>query len=137
MATETKPRPIRMTDDQWDNYRKLLGNTWLINQIAKAVKHGEPKSDKGSRPMKKYSPEVANELGAKLIQDLLDGIEFETPVDAGKSLGTLIMLATRCLDQVMGSEYTAKTLLQVSEEMETGEPQKRTKVEMINRSKTH
>lgn len=43
MATETKPRPIRMTDDQWDNYRKLLGNTWLINQIAKAVKQANRK----------------------------------------------------------------------------------------------
>lgn len=43
MATETKPRPIRMTDEQWDNYRKLLGNTWLINQIAKAVKQANRK----------------------------------------------------------------------------------------------
>lgn len=38
MTRETKPRPIRMTDEEWDNYRELLGNTWLINQIAKAVK---------------------------------------------------------------------------------------------------
>lgn len=85
--------------------------------------------------MKPYSPQVATELGSKLIQDLLDGIRFETPVDAGKSLGTLIMLATQCLDQVMGPEYATQTLLRVSEEMLSGEPQKRTKVEMINRSK--
>lgn len=43
MAIEKKPRPIRMTDEQWDNYRKLLGNTWLINQIAKAVKQANRK----------------------------------------------------------------------------------------------
>lgn len=44
MATETKPRPIRMTDEQWANYRKLLGNTWLINQIARAVKQANRKT---------------------------------------------------------------------------------------------
>ena len=87
--------------------------------------------------MKPYSPEIANELGAKLIQDLLDGIEFKTPTDAGKTLGTLMMLTTRCLDQVMGAEYAQQTMLRVMEQMATGEPQKRTKVEMINRSKTH
>lgn len=47
MAEETKPRPIRMTDDQWDNYRKLLGNAWLINQIAKAVKQANRNQTKG------------------------------------------------------------------------------------------
>lgn len=85
--------------------------------------------------MKPYSPQVATDLGSKLIQDFLDGIRFETPIDAGKSLGTLLMLATQCLDQVMGPEYTIQTLLRVSEEMSSGEPQKRTTVEMINRSK--
>lgn len=84
--------------------------------------------------MKPYSPEVANELGAKLIQDLLDGIEFQTPVDAGKTLGALMMLTTRCLDQVMGPDYAQETMLRVMEQMATGEPQKRTKVEMIKRS---
>jgi hypothetical protein len=44
MTRETKPRPIRMTDEEWDNYRKLLGNTWLINQIAKAVKQAKRKT---------------------------------------------------------------------------------------------
>lgn len=85
--------------------------------------------------MKKYTPQVASELGAKLIQDLLDGIEFQTPVDAGKSLGKLIMLATQCLDQVMGQDYAMATIERVVEQMASGEPQKRTKVEMINRSK--
>lgn len=85
--------------------------------------------------MKPYSQEAANELGAKLIQDLLDGIEFQTPTDAGKTLGTLMMLTTRCLDQIMGPDYASETILKVMEEMATGEPQKRTKVEMINRSK--
>ncbi|MNQ37307.1 hypothetical protein D3C85_508440 [compost metagenome] len=43
MSKETKPRPIRMTDQQWDDYREYLGNTWLINQIAKAVKQANRK----------------------------------------------------------------------------------------------
>lgn len=38
MSKETKPRPIRMTDQQWDDYRKHLGNAWLFSQITKAVK---------------------------------------------------------------------------------------------------
>lgn len=84
--------------------------------------------------MKPYSPEVANELGAKLIQDLLDGIDFQTPVDAGRTLGALIMLTTRCLDQIMGPDYASDTILKVMEEMATGKPQKNTKVEMIKRS---
>jgi hypothetical protein len=87
--------------------------------------------------MKKFSDQVANENSSKLIQDLLDGIEFQTPADAGKTLGTLIMLATRCLDQVMGPDYATETILKVMEQMATGEPQMRTTVEMINRSKTH
>lgn len=43
MATQTKPRPIRMTDGQWDSYRRLLGNTWLIDQITKAEKREQRK----------------------------------------------------------------------------------------------
>jgi hypothetical protein len=45
------------------------------------------------------------------------------------------MLATRCLDQMMGADYASDTILKVMEEMATGEPQKRTRVEIINRSK--
>jgi len=38
VTKETKPRPIRMTDQQWDDYRKYLGNIWLLRQITKAAK---------------------------------------------------------------------------------------------------
>jgi len=38
MTKETKPRPIRMTDQQWDDYREYLGNAWLMKKIAEAVK---------------------------------------------------------------------------------------------------
>lgn len=87
--------------------------------------------------MKKYTPAVANEIGAKTIQSFLDQIDFDTPVDAGKALGSLIMLATQCLDQVMGAEYAMRTLVKVGEEMATGKPQKRTTVAMIKRSDIH
>lgn len=85
--------------------------------------------------MENYTPEVARDLSQKLIQDLMDGIRFQNPTQAGQTIGTLIMLATRCLDQIMGPEYASATIIQVAEEMASGEPQKRTKVEIINRSK--
>lgn len=31
-------RPIRMFDDEWEDFKRLLGADWLRVQIAKAVK---------------------------------------------------------------------------------------------------
>lgn len=47
----------------------------------------------------------------------------------------LIMQATMANDQIMGPEYAIGTLLQVAEHMQTGEPQKRAQVLMVDRSK--
>lgn len=38
MKQETKPRPIRMTDEEWDAFRENLGNTWLRKKIAESIK---------------------------------------------------------------------------------------------------
>lgn len=38
MATERKPRPIRMDDEEWKIFREDLGTVWLRDQIAKAAK---------------------------------------------------------------------------------------------------
>lgn len=85
--------------------------------------------------MKKYTNDVASEVCAKGIQDILDQINFPTTAEVGMTLGCLIMLATRTIDGVMGPEYAVQTLLQVMEQMHTGVPQSNTKIELINRSK--
>ncbi|MOA60718.1 hypothetical protein D3C78_1856670 [compost metagenome] len=65
----------------------------------------------------------------------MDDCKFGVPNDAGKALGTLLMLTTMALDSIMGDQYTMRTLLQVAEQMESGKPQERVKVEVIDRSK--
>lgn len=82
----------------------------------------------------KFDDKKAQEECTKAIQSLMDKCHFHVPEDAGKTLGNLIMQATMALDQIMGPDYTMRTILQVSELMASGEPQKRAKVEMIKRS---
>lgn len=43
MKQETKPRPIRMTDEEWDAFRENLGNTWLRKKIAESIKRANRK----------------------------------------------------------------------------------------------
>lgn len=71
----------------------------------------------------------------KLIQQYMDTCKFREPADAGKALGNLIMLATMATESIMGAEYTARTLVQVAELMESGKPQQRVTLEVIDRSK--
>jgi hypothetical protein len=82
----------------------------------------------------KFDEKKAQEECTKAIQSLMDNCHFHTPEDAGKTLGGLIMQATMALDQILGSDYAARTLMQVAMTMETGEPQKRAHVEIIKRS---
>lgn len=70
-----------------------------------------------------------------LIREYMNKCKFGVPDDAGKALGNLLMLTTMALDSIMGAEYAMRTILQVSELMESGKPPQRVKVEMINRSK--
>lgn len=84
--------------------------------------------------MNKFDEKKAAEECTKAIQSLMDCCHFHTPEDAGKTLGNLIMQATMALDQIMGPDYASRTLIQVAATMETGEPQKRARVEMIKRS---
>lgn len=71
----------------------------------------------------------------KLIQEYMNKCRFGVPDDAGKALGNLLMLTTMALDSIMGAEYAMRTILKVSELMESGKPQKQVKLEVINRSK--
>lgn len=87
--------------------------------------------------MKPYTDDLAREECSKAIQEILNNISFPSTVETGKTLGCLIMLATRALDGVMGSEYAAATIISVAELMSTGDPQSNTKIEIINRSKRH
>lgn len=73
----------------------------------------------------------------KLIQQYMDTCKFRQPDDAGKALGALIMLATMAAASIMGAEYTARTIIQVSELMKTGKPQSRVTLEVIDKSKVH
>lgn len=85
--------------------------------------------------MKPYTDDVARDACSKGIQDILDQINFPTTADAGKTLGCLLMLTVRAMDGLMGHDYAVATILQVMEQMATGNPQKQTKIELINRSK--
>lgn len=82
----------------------------------------------------KFDPAKAQLEVTKAIQKLMDACHFHTKEDAGHVLGMLIMQATMANDQIMGPEYAVATLLKVSQHMETGEPQKKAQVVMINRS---
>lgn len=73
----------------------------------------------------------------QLIQQYMDTCKFAVKSDAGQALGTLLMLTTMCLNSIMGAEYTMATIVKVAEEMETGKPQERVKLEVIDRSKRH
>lgn len=82
----------------------------------------------------KFDPAKAQLEVTKAIQGLMDACHFHTKDDAGHVLGMLIMQATMANDQIMGPEYAMQTLLKVAEHMQTGEPQKKAQVLMINRS---
>lgn len=73
----------------------------------------------------------------QLIQQYMDTCKFGSKADAGPALGTLLMLTTMCLDSIMGAEYAMATILKVAEEMETGKPQKRVQLEVVDKSKRH
>lgn len=73
----------------------------------------------------------------KLIQQYMNACKFREPNDAGKALGTLIMLTTMALNSIMGADYTMATILKVAEEMESGKPQERVKIEVIDLSQLH
>ncbi len=81
------------------------------------------------------TPEQQQIACQKLIQKYMDDCKFGVPDDAGKALGTLLMLTTMALNSIMGDEYTMRTILKVAEEMESGKPQERVKLEVIDRSK--
>lgn len=87
--------------------------------------------------MKDYTDEIAREECSKGLQAILDQINFPTTTEVGKTLSCLIMQTTRVLDNVMGPDYAAATLLKIMEHMATGVPQTKTQVELINRSKLH
>lgn len=40
---ERKNRHIRMTDEEWEAFRSLLGATWLRKQIDRAIKKDQRK----------------------------------------------------------------------------------------------
>jgi hypothetical protein len=43
---ERKPRAIRLNDQEWEDFKGLLGTIWLREQIAKAKKIAARNTDK-------------------------------------------------------------------------------------------
>lgn len=43
---ERKPRAIRLNEQEWKDFKGLLGTIWLREQIAKASKRETRKTDK-------------------------------------------------------------------------------------------
>lgn len=44
MSKERKPRPVRLNEEEWEAFRRLLGSVWLRSQIERAIKRDQRKT---------------------------------------------------------------------------------------------
>lgn len=84
----------------------------------------------------KTQKQIEKEFHA-LMEKLLQDVGARDAVELSQAVGKAIAMLVALHDGLVGAQETGSLLLAIGKHMATGEPQKRVKVHLLDRSKAH